>query len=359
MPLDGHGHLVKQGWSGKGTGLRHGAIAKPITVVQKKTLAGIGKDRDEAFPFWDHVFQAAAVSIQLKLHKDSDEESNADSDSGSGSQTPALDLKRTTTGIISNRRPLSGTPALSGATTPADSSSSSGTSTPQLSVMAAAKQQAARRMLYASFYRGPVLSSDDLDEGDDPSLASEAGPSTSASSSSEKEVKVRGKKRKAGEEEDKQERKRRKREAKEKEKAEAKKEKRRSKSKKQEMDRDVDNPGGNARHDESEVNAAKALREAEKLARRRAEKRARKEERRRRKAERKGLSHKKANNSDLEDATAGASGAIAMSVDTAADTPEAAPLPSKKERKAKREERVSDVDASSGGKKSKKKAKTS
>lgn len=53
MPLDGHGHLVKQGWSGKGTGLRNGAIAKPITVIQKKTLAGIGKDRDEAFPFWD------------------------------------------------------------------------------------------------------------------------------------------------------------------------------------------------------------------------------------------------------------------------------------------------------------------
>lgn len=53
MPLDGHAHLVAQGWSGKGNGLRHGAITKPVTVVQKKTLAGIGKDRDEAFPFWD------------------------------------------------------------------------------------------------------------------------------------------------------------------------------------------------------------------------------------------------------------------------------------------------------------------
>ncbi|KAI0632016.1 hypothetical protein C8Q77DRAFT_1060226, partial [Trametes polyzona] len=110
MPIDGHTHLVKQGWSGKGSGLRHGAIAKPITVTQKKTLAGIGKERDEAFPFWDHVFQAAAVSIQLKLHKDSDEESNGESDR-EDSQTPALELKRTTTGIISNRRPLSGTPA--------------------------------------------------------------------------------------------------------------------------------------------------------------------------------------------------------------------------------------------------------
>ena len=91
MPLDGHAHLVAQGWSGKGTGLRSGAIAKPITVIQKKNLGGVGKDRDEAFPFWDQyvcnlrkcllaltssssVFQAASVSIQVKVH-DSDDES--------------------------------------------------------------------------------------------------------------------------------------------------------------------------------------------------------------------------------------------------------------------------------------------
>ena len=53
MPLDGHAYLVSQGWAGKGSGLRHGAIAKPITLTQKKTLAGVGKDRDEAIPFWD------------------------------------------------------------------------------------------------------------------------------------------------------------------------------------------------------------------------------------------------------------------------------------------------------------------
>ena len=53
MPLDGHAHLVSQGWSGKGSGLRSGAIANPINIVQKKSLAGVGKDRDEAFPFWD------------------------------------------------------------------------------------------------------------------------------------------------------------------------------------------------------------------------------------------------------------------------------------------------------------------
>ena len=53
MPIDGHAYLVKQGWGGKGTGLRHGAIARPVTITQKKTLSGVGKDRDEAFPFWD------------------------------------------------------------------------------------------------------------------------------------------------------------------------------------------------------------------------------------------------------------------------------------------------------------------
>lgn len=53
MPLDGHAYLVSQGWTGKGTGLRQGAIARPLVIPQKKTLAGLGKDRDEAFPFWD------------------------------------------------------------------------------------------------------------------------------------------------------------------------------------------------------------------------------------------------------------------------------------------------------------------
>jgi hypothetical protein len=53
MPLDGHSYLLSQGWTGKGTGLRHGAITRPLAIPQKKTLAGLGKDRDEAFPFWD------------------------------------------------------------------------------------------------------------------------------------------------------------------------------------------------------------------------------------------------------------------------------------------------------------------
>ncbi|KAH9941076.1 hypothetical protein B0H21DRAFT_753482 [Amylocystis lapponica] len=152
MPLDGHAYLVSQGWQGKGSGLRQGAIARPVAVAQKKTLAGIGKDRDDAFPFWDHVFAAAAVNIQVKLHKDDD-----DSDS-EGTPAPVVSLQRTSTGIISNRRPETGAPVLSGTAIP--ESQASGSVTPRLSVMAAAKQEAARRTLYSMFFRGPTLTSD-------------------------------------------------------------------------------------------------------------------------------------------------------------------------------------------------------
>jgi len=53
MTLDGYSYLTSYGWSGRGTGLRNGAIDKPIAIPQKRNLAGVGKDRDEAFPFWD------------------------------------------------------------------------------------------------------------------------------------------------------------------------------------------------------------------------------------------------------------------------------------------------------------------
>lgn len=153
MPLDGHAYLVSQGWSGKGTGLRHGAISRPVTLAQKKNLAGIGKDRDEAFPFWDHVFSAAASKIKIPVSNSDDESDDAPSTS------QANTFAKTRTGIISNRRPTAGTPIDSGSTTP--NASSSGTNIPRLSVMAAAKQEAARRVLYSMFYRGPVMKSDD------------------------------------------------------------------------------------------------------------------------------------------------------------------------------------------------------
>ena len=89
MPLDGHSYLVSQGWEGSGNGLRQGSISRPLAIPQKRNLAGLGKDRDEAFPFWDQlsvstafyllktnfiiyfsVFAAAAKSIQVKISKD-------------------------------------------------------------------------------------------------------------------------------------------------------------------------------------------------------------------------------------------------------------------------------------------------
>ncbi|KAJ3893761.1 hypothetical protein GG344DRAFT_74681 [Lentinula edodes] len=148
MPLDGHSYLVAQGWSGKGNGLRKGAIAKPIAVSQKKTLAGLGKDRDEAFPFWDHLFSAASQAITVKI----DDSDVSDSDEITPSIAPVL--RRTTTGILSNRRPVNVTPASTSGTSTPDSTSSD---TPRLSLIAVAKREAAKRNLYSRFYRGAVL----------------------------------------------------------------------------------------------------------------------------------------------------------------------------------------------------------
>ena len=75
--LDGHEYLTKRGWAGKGTALRSGGISRPITVKQKTTLSGLGKDRDEAFPFWEHVFEASINTINIRIAADSDSDSGA------------------------------------------------------------------------------------------------------------------------------------------------------------------------------------------------------------------------------------------------------------------------------------------
>ncbi|CDO71698.1 hypothetical protein BN946_scf184915.g42 [Trametes cinnabarina] len=377
MPLDGHTHLVKQGWSGKGSGLRNGAIARPITVTQKKSLAGIGKDRDEAFPFWDHVFQAASVSIQVKLHKDSDEESNA-ADSGSeGGGTPAVDLKRTATGIISNRRPLAGTPVLSGATTPSDPQASSCSSAvPQLSLMAAAKQQAARRMLYSMFYRGPVLASEDshnpsssFKDGspNDAAPASSASPSDSSPSgpsvsSQGKQKRKKSKKRRREEDGDAREKKTRKREAKE---EQEEKEPNTSKGKEKALAHTAA-VSNDLTASETESEESKAARKAARAERKRlkAEKRARKEERRKRKAERVECEVAEAEAEKGERPTATADGVadsaktpqtetIPMHVNSRSDTP--VPIRTKVKKKEKRERRqAANVEGLSLGRKTKK-----
>ncbi|KAH8998652.1 hypothetical protein EDB92DRAFT_1836416 [Lactarius akahatsu] len=154
MPLDGHAFLVNQGWSGAGTGLRNGSISRPISVPQKRTLAGIGKDRDEAFPFWDHLFTVAASAIQIECFSTDEEDGGA---STRNVRSSTLDLRQTSTGILSNLPPVVGTPISSDDITP---DTASGSSTPRLSIMALAKREAARRGLYSRFFRGPVLGPD-------------------------------------------------------------------------------------------------------------------------------------------------------------------------------------------------------
>lgn len=93
--LDGQTHLVKQGWKGAGHPLKAGGRARPIVIAQKKTLGGIGKDRDESFAFWDQyvtyflnielmsyivllsLYDIAAKSIKFKVPAD---DAEADSD---------------------------------------------------------------------------------------------------------------------------------------------------------------------------------------------------------------------------------------------------------------------------------------
>ncbi|CAE6455179.1 unnamed protein product [Rhizoctonia solani] len=148
--LDGQTHLVKQGWKGTGHPLKAGGRSRPVVITQKKTLGGIGKDRDESFAFWDHLYDVAAKTIKLKLLGD---ESPADSDQES--RSPATQLHRTQTGILSNRRPVA---------LPTPSSSKSPTPPPaSASIISLAKKEAARRTLYSRFSRGPVITQEALD----------------------------------------------------------------------------------------------------------------------------------------------------------------------------------------------------
>lgn len=70
----------------------------------------------------------------------------------------APEFKRTTTGILSNRRPVTGTPADSSGTTTPDAAQ-----LPRSSLMSIAKREAAKRGLYARFFRGPILGPDSLE----------------------------------------------------------------------------------------------------------------------------------------------------------------------------------------------------
>ncbi|QRW00417.1 hypothetical protein RhiJN_28435 [Ceratobasidium sp. AG-Ba] len=164
--LDGQTHLVKQGWKGTGHPLKEGGRARPIVIAQKKTLGGIGKDRDESFAFWDHLYDVAAKSIKFKIPAE-----DGESDEEREEQISAPTFHRTQTGIISNRRPTSlPTPSSSKSPSPPPSS---------VSIISRAKQEAARRSLYSRFLRGPLITQESLNLESPPAAAVAAGNAAS------------------------------------------------------------------------------------------------------------------------------------------------------------------------------------
>lgn len=63
--FDSATYLRGLGWNGPGSSLNNssGGRAKPIVVAQKKTLSGVGRDRDTSFAWWDAVFSSVANKV--------------------------------------------------------------------------------------------------------------------------------------------------------------------------------------------------------------------------------------------------------------------------------------------------------
>ncbi|KDE06342.1 hypothetical protein MVLG_03379 [Microbotryum lychnidis-dioicae p1A1 Lamole] len=138
-----HIYLQSQGWTpGQPLTSAPNARARPITIVHKMTLSGLGKDRDRSYNWWEVVFEGLAG----KVKKEHD---------------------RTSTGLISPLPPRPQPSALDShyQSTPSTSTSTStGTSTGgggglNWEAMGHAKMEIARRQLYASFLRGTVIGS--------------------------------------------------------------------------------------------------------------------------------------------------------------------------------------------------------
>ena len=141
------------------------------------------------------LFTVASKTIQVKLHKDGDSDATSVShlkpastpfltvmqDSDELSSKPTL--TRTSTGLISNKRPIIGTPASSGCSTPTPSTTAQ---LPRTNLLAIAKRESARKGLYARFFRGPILGPEILSEDgnqDSGSSSSFASPEASSSKS--------------------------------------------------------------------------------------------------------------------------------------------------------------------------------
>lgn len=147
------GYLKGLGWKGPGEGLNDNphARAKPITVPQKKTLSGVGKDRDTAFPWWEMVFATVATKVGgdavSALSRPPLPLSPFSQRLASSLLTPAQTKEhhRTSTGIISHLPP------------PKPSAYASGSGGINLDALGDAKMEAARRQLYSGFMRGGAI----------------------------------------------------------------------------------------------------------------------------------------------------------------------------------------------------------
>lgn len=164
MPIDTHSYLTSRGWKGKGTALREGGLERPIVQAQKNNLKGLGKDRDDGFQFWDHIYSVASSTIQIQVATSDDE---GDSEEQRRSNPDPSIIKReegslqlTSTGILSNRRPTISRRASSdnlGSISQGRTPDSNNSSLDRRDLFTMAKREAAKVELYRRFARGGIF----------------------------------------------------------------------------------------------------------------------------------------------------------------------------------------------------------
>lgn len=131
MPLNTTNFLVSQGWEGVGVpldGKTGKGLKKPLAITQKRTLSGIGRDRDRADDWWNSIFTAGAKSLSI-----------GPSPASSGASTPTLDKSTASS---------SGTSWTMGERSAASTT---------MSLSSLAKREHARKTLMSNFVRGKPI----------------------------------------------------------------------------------------------------------------------------------------------------------------------------------------------------------
>ena len=70
MPLDTGQYLARHGWRGAGApldGENGRGLKRPLLIPQKRSLGGVGKDRDRAVEWWDDVFAVGVSAAQTGI----------------------------------------------------------------------------------------------------------------------------------------------------------------------------------------------------------------------------------------------------------------------------------------------------